>query len=298
MIKKWFLLFVLALCPVIVVAQGSSVGSSQLKIPLDARSAALSDATIADDGRLSSWLLNPANLNSRGNVAIALTHAQWIQDIQCDFLAIQIPISFGTVGLGVSAISVPGIEVRDLPGPALGTFSARNATLQLGFASTLIQNASFGISAKYLYEKLYADDASGLGVDLGLLYRTPIAGLQAAVSITNAGSLEQFRRENSDLPTFVRGGIAYTFAVDDFAFSANTGFAGNLQQSESHVLGSIETTYDNAVSVRFGYASGYDSRGISAGLGIRYEFLQFDYAFVPFSLGLGDAHLFTLAFQF
>jgi hypothetical protein len=230
-------------------------------------------------------------------LTIALTHAQWIQDIQSEFLAAQIPISLGTIGIAVSTNSVPGIEVRDAPGPAIGTFSARFATMQVGFATNAIQSLSLGVSAKYLYEKLYTDDATGFGIDVGMLYRTPIRGLQAAVSVTNAGSLEQFRRERSDLPTCLRGGATYSFSLDDIVFSASAAVTNDLQQAENHLLGSLETTYKNLVSVRLGYASGYESRGLTAGLGIRYEFLQFNYAFVPFSLGLGDAHLFSLGFQ-
>jgi len=297
MMKKICLIIFVMVLSNSLFAQGTSTSSSQLKIPLDARSAALSEANVADAGQVSSWLLNPSNLYTRGSLTVALTHAQWIQDIRSEFLAAQIPMSLGTIGIAVSTNSVPGIEVRDIPGPAIGTFSARFATLQVGFAGEVIQNLSFGLSAKYLYEKLYTDNATGFGVDVGMLYRTPIAGLQAAVSVTNAGSLEQFRRERSDLPTFFRGGATYTFSLDDLAFSASAAFTDNLRYAENHLLGSLETTYNNRVSVRLGYASGYDSRGLTAGLGIRYEFLQFNYAFVPFSLGLGNAHLFSLGFQ-
>jgi hypothetical protein len=298
MMKKICLILFLTMSSNSLFAQGSSTSSSQLKIPLDARSAALSEANVADAGKVSSWLINPSNLYSSGSLTIALTHAQWIQDIQSEFLAAQIPMSIGTVGIAVSTNSVPGIEVRDIPGPAIGTFSARFATMQVGFATNALQSLSFGVSAKYLYEKLYTDEATGFGVDVGMLYRTPITGLQAAISVTNAGSLEQFRRERSDLPTFLRGGATYSFGLDDLNFSASAAFTDNLIYTETHVLGSLETTYNNRVSVRLGYASGYDSRGLTAGLGLRYEFLQFNYAFIPFSLGLGDAHLFSLGFQF
>jgi hypothetical protein len=296
MMKKISLILVVIFLSKSLFAQGSSTSSSQLKIPLDARSAALSEANVADEGQVSSWVLNPSNLYTRGGFSVALTHAQWIQDVQSEYVAAQIPISLGTIGLAVSTNSVPGIEVRDIPGPPIGTFSARFAFIQAGFAGQVVQNLSFGLSGKYLYEKLYTDDATGFGFDVGMLYHTPVPGLQAAVAVTNAGSLEQFRRERSDLPTFFRGGATYAFSLDDFAFSASAAFTNNLQYSENHLLGSLETTYNNRISVRLGYASGYDSRGLTAGLGIRYEFLQFSYAFVPFSLGLGDAHLFSLGF--
>jgi hypothetical protein len=298
MTKKSYLILFIAVLPCSLLAQGSSTGSSQLRIPLNARSAALGEATVSDAGQLSSWLLNPANLFSQGPLGVALAHAQWIQDVQSEFLATQIPIALGTIGLAVSTISVPGIEVRDAPGPAIGTFSARFASLQVGFAGSLIENVSFGVSAKYLYQKLYSDDATGFGVDIGLLYTTPIKGLQAGVAVTNAGSLGQFRNERSDLPTFARGGATYAFALDDFTISTSAALANSLQFSERHLQGSIEAAYNDLLSVRLGYESGYVSRGVTAGLGVRYEFLQIDYAYVPFSLGLGDGHLFSLGFQF
>jgi len=39
-------------------------------------------------------------------------------------------------------------------------------------------------------------------------------------------------------------------------------------------------------------------RGLTAGIGLKWGNLNFDYAFVPFSLGLGDASLFSVSFIF
>lgn len=296
--KLTFPIAILVVATSSLLAQGTSTGSSELKIPLNARAAALGDATVSDGGQLSSWLLNPANLYSNGPVSVALSHSQWIQEVQSEFLGTQIPLTFGTLGFALSTNSVPGIEIREIPGPALGTFSARFAAIQIGFAASPIENVSLGASAKYLYEKLYADDATGIGIDAGVVYHTPVRGLQAGISVTNAGTLRQFRNERSDLPTFMRAGATYSFELPEFGFSASIAGAKNLIYSEHHLLGSIEATYDHFISLRAGYATGYDSRGMTAGFGVRYQFVQLDYAFIPFSLGLGDGHLFTLGFQF
>ncbi|HTY35543.1 MAG TPA: PorV/PorQ family protein [Bacteroidota bacterium] len=279
-----------------VHAQGTSTGASQLKIPLDARSAALGESNVADEGQLSAWLVNPANLFSHGNLTISLTHNQWIQESQSEYLAVQIPATFGTIGMGVSTNTVPGIEIRDIPGPSLGTFSARFAVFQMGLALQPFPAVTVGASGKFVYQKLYADDGTGFGFDFGAHYQTPLPGLRIAASITNTGTLQPLRTERSDLPAYFRGGLAYSFGIDDFVFIVNGCSANNLEQSEHHAIGSIEATYKHSVSMRLGYASGYESRGLTAGLGVQYEFLQFSYAYVPFSLGLGDAHLFSLAF--
>jgi hypothetical protein len=279
-------------------AQGSSTSSSQLKIPVTARSAAMGESTVSDPGQFSSWSINPANLFSDSPLAIALTHSQWMQEIQTEFLAVRIPIASGSLGLGVSTNSVPGIEIRDVPGPSLGTFSARFASFQIGYAQNLTNDIILGASAKYLYEKLYVDEAAGFGFDAGLNYNTPVQGLKAGFAVTNIGGLQQFQNDRSDLPMFSRIGASYTFRQDDFDFAFSGAWAHNLRDPENHVQASLEATYSQKVSLRLGYQTGYESRALSAGIGIRFEFIQFDYAYVPFALGLGDSHLFSLGFQF
>jgi hypothetical protein len=55
--------------------------------------------------------------------------------------------------------------------------------------------------------------------------------------------------------------------------------------------------YESFLALRAGYQIGYDAKGYSAGLGIRYGLLQFDYAFVPFLNDLGNTHTFALTFN-
>lgn len=298
MIRYIFLVALLLVSLSLAWAQGSSTSSSQLKLPRTARSAALSESTVSDPGQFSSWDVNPASLFSQSPLAVALTHSQWIQDIQTEHIAARIPVFGGNLGLEVSANSVPGIEIRDVPGPSLGTFSARFAAFQIGYAQNLSHDIIFGASAKYLYEKLYVDEATGIGFDAGMIYNTPVQGLTAGFAVTNIGSLQQFRNDRSDLPAFSRVGASYAFRHDDFDFSFSGAWALNLRDPESHMQAGFESIYAQKLSLRLGYQSGYESRALSAGIGIRIDFVQFDYAYVPFGLGLGDSHLFSLGFQF
>ena len=290
------ILFVVA--PIAAVAQGSSTSSSHLKLPVTARSAALGEGTVADPGQLSSWLLNPANLYYTEPDFINLTHAAWIQEVQGEHLSGRFSLASGSMGVAVSATSVPGIEIRDVPGPPVGTFSARFATFQLGYAQRILDDVVLGASSKYLYEKIYKHEATGFGVDVGITYRTPIRGFSAAFAVTNLGSLGQFRDQGSDLPGFTRLGASYSSQYDDFDYLISTAWAQSLRFYESHLQASLEASYKRTMTARFGYQTGYDSRGLSAGIGFRYEFIQFDYAYVPFSLALGDGHLFSLGFRF
>ena len=289
---------VLVLSAASAFAQGSSTSSSYLMLPVSARSAALGDATIADPMSFTSSFLNPANLSSDGPATIALSHLQWIQDIKTEFGGTSIPFGLGTFGFSVMNTNISGIEIREIPGPAAGTFSAHFAAVQLGFARNILRTVSIGGSVKYLYEKLYVDETTGYGIDVGALYRTPIDGLTAGASLTNLGALRGFRTQSSQLPSMGRIGGAYGFSLGTFDVTVNAAAAKDLHVNDVHAQVGVETVYDSLLAIRLGYQTGYESRGLSAGLGLHYSFLQFDYAYIPFSLGLGDAHMFSLGFRF
>ena len=44
--------------------------------------------------------------------------------------------------------------------------------------------------------------------------------------------------------------------------------------------------------------SGYESKGLTTGLGLKWEGLNFDYAFTPYSYELGSAHTISLMYSF
>lgn len=297
---KYFILYIIAalLCFELSTAQGTSTGSSYLKLPLNARLASLSDAMVADPGTFSSSFVNPANLATQGSYELMLSHTQWIQDVQTEFIAARLPFSFGTFGFSIGNNNVKGIELRDIPGPAIGTFSARSAFLQGSFATNVLENVNVGGAVKYLYEKIYVDEATGYGFDIGATYKTPVSGLVAGVSATNLGSLGQFRNETSQLPSIARLGATYSFTESDFDCTAGAALANDTKQSATHVQLGLETIYDKTIAARIGYVTGYEDRGLTAGIGVHYSLVRFDYAYVPFSLGLGDAHLFSIGFQF
>ncbi|MEX0736147.1 MAG: PorV/PorQ family protein [Bacteroidota bacterium] len=281
-----------------VHAQGSAVGASSLKITSHARSASLGESDVAELGRLYAFNMNPASLAGPDGIEVQLSHAQWIQDVQSEHLSTRLPFSFGTLGLLLSTSSVRGIEIRDRPGLPVGTFNARAARFQLGFASKVVEEVVIGASIKYLYEKLYVDEATGYGFDIGAIYRVPFEGVTAGLSVTNLGSMQAFRSSASDLPTTVRLGGSYRFEAPVVTCSVSAAYANDVQGKNSHLQLGLELLHDEFVAGRVGYQTGFETRGLSAGIGIRWTMIDLDYAYVPFSLGLGDAHLFSVGFRF
>ncbi len=288
---------VLLMFPALLIAQGTSVGSAELKIAQTGRFASMGEASIADEGTLSSAAVNPANLNRQKTAELLFSHVEWIQGVQSEFFVASLPYSFGTLAFSISNTNVNDIEIRDRPGPPLATFSARSAAFQASYATSAPNELSVGGAIKLLYEKIYADEASGLGFDVGFVYHFSLPGLMLGISATNLGSMSKFRNEGSDLPTRMNVGASYNLTESDFNFFFASRYAISSEKEGNHFNNGIEVSYRQTIAFRIGYQTGYDSRGFSAGLGFRYEFAKLDYAYVPFSFSLGNAHLFTIGFE-
>jgi hypothetical protein len=282
--------------PSLLLSQGSSRGDVSLKFPTTPFVAATGESFVVDPAGQQSILINPANIASLEASGVLFSHTEWIQDIRTEYLSIATPFSIGTFSLSVANTSVDGIELRTIPGPALGTFNAQSAFFQLTYGLELSRNTRIGIAPKYLYEKIFVDEATGYGIDAGVLYTTQIDGLSLGCSLTNLGSLAAFRNERIDLPAQIRLGGTYTSSIDKMLFRVATSFSSELGNSINHYSMGGEITYDHTFTGRFGYQTGIDARGFSAGMGIRYSIVIIDYAFVPFSLQLGNSHLISIGF--
>jgi hypothetical protein len=194
---------------------------------------------------------------------------------------------------------VDDIELRTVPGPAIGTFNARNASIGLSGSYALNSSLSAGVTVKYLYEKIYVYDASGLAFDFGGVYRTPW-DVTLALAVNNLGSVSELDKEASTLPACVRGGAAYERDLEqlDSRLTLSTDIVSFTSEQKSHVHVGAELTYKETFSARAGYQSGYDAKGFSAGVGIRYDIVSLDYAFVPFEVDLGTTHTFSIGINF
>jgi hypothetical protein len=228
-------------------------------------------------------------------------HNAWIQDITTDALGAGLKLDGWSLGLNMVLGSVGGIEVRDVPGAADGTFDARNFSAGLTIAIPLEDWLAAGVSLKYLFEKIYVDAADGYAFDLGVQCRPfstgGLAPLTFGLAASNLGSMSKLRNEASKLPAMLRYGASYSTPLgfqDGSAVIAVDGVTV-FDEHRTHVNMGIEAGYDNAVFLRAGYQTGYDTKGFSAGLGVSWSMLRFDYAFVPFSDSFGTSHTFSLS---
>jgi len=134
------------------------------------------------------------------------------------------PVS--TVGLtaGWLNASVGGIDARDNDGFQIGKISTYENMIYGSFGIKFMPNFSVGATAKYFFSKLYTDaTASGLGVDLGLLYQ-PIADISIGLVLQDIGSKYSWNTTKlygqsgslttDTFPTLRRIGVSYKLPVN------------------------------------------------------------------------------------
>lgn len=293
MLGRLFVL--LSIFPSFLLAQGSSAGSSPINLPQTAREASLGQSVIVDSRIFSSSFINPANLFSRQSTEILFSNVSWIQDVRTQLLGFRFPFLNSTLGISISSNSIDGIEIRTQPGDPIGTFTSRFATISLSFASSISETMVLGFSGKYLYERMYVDQSSGVALDAGMIYKTKIPGLYAGASILNLGEVSRFRQMERDLPTRLQLGALYEITLKNLAIRIYPNYQSELSTISSNFNLGAEVDYKNLLAMRLGYQTGFDARGLTTGAGIHYGAFSFDYAFLPFSYGLGNAHLATIS---
>lgn len=289
------LLLVILFLAAPLAAQSVSTGMSFLKIGPSARALGMGEAFTAVSGDLAASFYNPAGLAAARD-EVQLMHRAWFAGTTANHLAAS--ASAGDVRFSVSlqSVSVDDIELRTMPGEAAGTFSARNIAIGGSAALRLMEDLWAGVSARFLFEKIFTDEAQGYGLDAGLLYRVNDA-LTAGVSLQNIGSMSDLRDQPTALPTTLRGGAAWrTQAGAAVALTGAFDIAKTLDDDATHLNIGAEAEYDGMAAVRAGYQTGYESRSVTGGIGLRYAGISVDYAFVPFTGALQSTHTVSLSF--
>src|SRR5690606_27845733 len=168
-----------------------NTGMSFLKLGVGAESIAMGEAysTLSDDA--TAVIYNPARLSFGDSRNVTLMHNSSIQVMNNDFIAVE--FSFGKVALGPGGLrsDIDDIEIRQTPGVSIGTFSSDNLSIGLSVAYKMSTDISVGVTAKWLYEKIYIDDATGLGFDLAANYQKNNLSISAVIA--NLGSMDALR---------------------------------------------------------------------------------------------------------
>jgi hypothetical protein len=291
----YMLLFVTATSS--LLSQPANTGMTFLQLGVGARSVAMGEAGAASATDGTAPYYNPAALSFAEHNDITVMHKSWITDVSTEYFGAAIQGKTIALGFSFNTTNVGNIDIRTQPGEAVGTFNAHDMAIT-GSASVKAGDAfSIGVSGKFLYEKIFVDEASGYAVDLGGFYQLSNS-LALGVSVCNLGSVNELKNDPIELPALLRAGAVYSGTLAErFTYTVNGDLVDVFKESAAHLHVGGEVSFDNVLALRAGYQSGYEAKNFSAGLGVAYGMLRFDYGFVPLLSGLGTSHTFSLSFR-
>jgi hypothetical protein len=292
-----FLLFIWGFSEFKAVASdkvGTS-GLSFLKFGMGAKAVGMGEAFTAKSGEVISSWWNPAGLSGIKGIQVSFTHNQWFQDITVEHFTSALNFGKNTLGLNLSMVKVPDIQVREGPTEKpLALFDAHDVAFSFSFARSIKEGFGLGLSAKWLYEKIDIYSASGLGFDWGGIY-SPKENLKFGLAILNLGQKIKFEKEKFSLPTLYKVGVTYLVEKKNLNSDFVLGFdLVKPRDDEVQVHLGAEYSLYQTFKMRLGYQTGYDEKDFSFGLGTEFKQYSIDYAYLPYKSDLGSVHSVSL----
>jgi hypothetical protein len=269
-----------------------NVGNRFLEINPETVSAACGDADGTRwENPFSVWL-NPAGA-AEGDAAFLSKN--WIEGERIVGFGYSTPLPGVDLTALAYASSIGDLWSRSGPEPEPdGSFTAHDLVLSLTLAREVLPHLRFGITGKYINEKIYDETADGLAVDLGIQYDLPWVAMSGSVS--NLGRVNSLETERSALPRTIRLNAGTTLDFDTIDLRVMTSFASVTESDPTFSVGS-ELTFKRSVSLRSGYLFNHDTRSFSLGAGFRLRQWRCDYAYIPFEK-FGDTQQFTITYSF
>lgn len=239
---RWLQVALLLLLAQAFVSQArAQIGGSAvvfLMIEPDSRAAGMGNTgvAIADNANAIFW--NPAGLADQVGTEIGLTHSNWLPEFKAgifyEYLVAKHHIpGWGTLGAHLTYLFLGEHEYRDAQNNLLGDFRSYDLAAGLSYGFKVGRDLSLGTGLRLIYSNL-ANVVVGLqetnpgisvGVDLGVLYRTPRfflgtsdAQYSVGFNLANMGPKIQYSdSEQSDpIPTNVRLGHALQIEFDAY----------------------------------------------------------------------------------
>lgn len=311
-VYKQLLYLILFSCISSAVAAQDQSGSVYrfLTISPDARSAGLGGSQAAMIKPTSAqFLINPAFLNRSETDRVHLSYLNHLGDIRFGTAnyARTLP-GLGNLAASLRYLSYGNLTRLDELGNDLGSTSANDLALTLGFGTSLTNQISYGLSVTGIYSSLVGYRSSAVSLSGGLLYTFTDKETSVGAYLNNAGAqITTFNGLSEPLPLNLAFGIAHRlqyipvrlhFTLKklndwplEYADDENTpSFFDTLPR---HIAGGAEFLFGERVSARIGYDSWLNSQtrtgkridgaGLSFGFAIHLNTMDIDFSRTSFS---------------
>jgi hypothetical protein len=308
-----------------------SAGWQFLKLPTDARSAAMGDIKSAVGfGNANSALTNPASTADIKDMDVQFSSMTWVADIKYSSISFMKNLgewgSVGVSGIYVNYGNMERTEVAEGFGPAgnslgiipitegLGTFSAHDLALGLVYSRRVTNFLQVGGTIRYCEEQLDDAKMKTWSLDVGTMYWTGIGSLRISMLGKNFGPDGQFlsyQGRIAQAPANVRLPMEFIIGAAYDVLEASTGSQHRLTVAAEYVkpndgpdryhVGAEYFAFSN-IYLRGGYRFGYDEATYTFGLGMEYSVadevkVKFDYAYSDVGR-FQSVHVLTFGFGF
>jgi len=309
----------------------AQVGFRFLENPVSAEVVGRGSVGVVNTFSANSVFWNPALLSwIPRDVEVSVNHTEGIADINYNAVAGGIRLAdFGVLGFSVLSMDYGTFygTVRSANSQGYeetGTFTPTAMAIGLAFSQRVSDHFSYGIHAKYARQNLgdawvstagsslsdsalaldqrnYAKDV--LGLDVGAYYEFLSNGITFGAVLQNISRELTYENEAFPLPFVVSFGVTVRplgfFLEEDSTHSFVLCFESRHPRDfgEKAKFGA-EYCFLGKFTARVGYATNYDERAWSTGVGVSQEISGFpvriDYAYEPFGI-LGSRHYISVA---
>jgi len=290
-----------------------STAAAFLKLGAGARAAALAGAFTGVPGDPFAIYWNPAGLAYSGpERSLGFFHNEYFQGLGQEFLAYSAPARRGVLGLGLNYFYAgSGLERRsglnegdpvNPISPPEGEFGAYDLALSGGYARRLKDGYSAGAAVKLIRQSIDDETGYSAALDLGLLREFAWRGgdYTAGLAVLNLGPGIKFSERRYGLPLVFKAGLSRRLDESGALLSVE---ADQPVDNYLSLAAGVEYPLTSRLALRTGYRYRLHGNelgawsGFSAGAGVAFERLTFDYAFTPFGV-LGNSHRFSINLRF
>lgn len=255
-------------------------GADFLKIRTGARQLSMGSAFtgLADDANTLFW--NPAGLFSLTDWSINLMHNNWLADLQLESFSSILPNWWDHLRLGFFGLQLWSPS-WDNTGGQQPPERYRDVMVGVGLAAHIGPCLKLGATGKLIYRSL-GNYTSSPALDLGLLYQ-PNRSLSLGAVIQNLGPAISLHETKEKLPLNLSLGGAYRGRISNWfcpTLIADISY-GTIDRRVRKSLGT-ELWIKNLLALRLGANLDHSTTSLTFGVGLRWKFLNMDYAFLPF----------------
>jgi hypothetical protein len=312
----------------------AQVGFRFLENPVSAEVVGRGMVGIVNTYNSDAIFWNPALTGLITNTAeVSFNHTRGIVDINYNALSAAVRAGdFGVIGVSLLAMDYGTFyqtrrASNDQGYVDLGTFSPAAISGGISFSQLISSQFSYGAHLKYAYQDLgdawistagdslndptialetKKYDNGAFALDVGAFYDFQYNGIKFAAVLQNISQELKYESQKFPLPF----SISFGATVEPLMFlsdrSTPHAFVLSLESRHPRDYGEKlkiggEYSFDNMFFLRGGYATNYDERRWSAGVGLNYTLLEFplkvNYAIQPFGL-FGNVHFISLGISY